>query len=116
MSTLAAMLEEHAFATGARKNKRKSTAEKLDYATGAFLADLLRAYGQDDEPEPNAWVYRSMHAKSFTRASVAYRTFTQLVDGLKRLSLLEHAEGHEVSNEREDTESSLLASAPHQPS
>jgi hypothetical protein len=27
-----------------RKNKRKSTAEKLDYAVGAFLADLLRGY------------------------------------------------------------------------
>jgi hypothetical protein len=43
VKTLAAMLQDHALATGARKNKRNSTAEKLDYAVGAFLADLLRA-------------------------------------------------------------------------
>jgi hypothetical protein len=102
VSTLAGMVDEHAFATGARKNKRKGTADKLDYAIGAFLADLLRAHG-DGEPTPNPWVYRSMHAKSFTGASVSYRTFTQLVDGLKRLGLLGHVEGHEVSSEPEDT-------------
>jgi hypothetical protein len=45
-------VDDHALETGARKNKRKSTAEKLDYAVGAFLADLLRGYG-DSEPEPN---------------------------------------------------------------
>jgi hypothetical protein len=49
VSTLARMLDDHALATGARKNNRKSTADKLDYAVGAFLADLLRAYG-DSEP------------------------------------------------------------------
>jgi hypothetical protein len=58
-------VEDHAVATGARKNRRKGTAQKLHHATGAFLADLLRAYGQD-EPAPNPWVYRSMHGKSFT--------------------------------------------------
>ena len=52
VSTLAGLLDDHALETGARKNKRKSTAEKLDYAVGAFLADLLRGYG-DSEPEPN---------------------------------------------------------------
>jgi hypothetical protein len=55
VSTLAAMVDDHALSTGARKNKRNSTAEKLDYAVGAFLADLLRGYG-DSEPEPNPWV------------------------------------------------------------
>jgi hypothetical protein len=102
VGTLAAMVEDHAVATGARKNKRKGTAKKLDYATGAFLADLLRAYGQD-EPAPNPWVYRSMHAKSFTGALVSYRTFAQLVEGLQRLGMLEHVDGHDVSKEREDT-------------
>src|ERR1700733_14238264 len=67
VSTLAGILDDHALATGTRKNKRKNTAEKLDYAVGAFLADLLRGYG-DGEPEPNPWVYRSMHAKSFNGA------------------------------------------------
>jgi len=102
VSALAGMVDDHALATGARKNKRKTTAEKLDYAVGAFLAELLRVCG-DDDPTPNPWLCRSMHAKSFTGASVSYRTFTQLVEGLKRLALLEHVEGHEVSSEREDT-------------
>lgn len=98
VSALAATVDEHALATGARKNKRDNTSDKLKYAVGAFLADLLRAYGRD-EPDPNPWVYRSMHAKSFTGAKVSFRTFSQLVDGLKRLALLEHIDGHEVSRE-----------------
>src|SRR5580698_3505959 len=77
VTTLARVLDDHALATGARKNKRKSTAEKLDYAVGAFLADLLRAYG-DSEEEPNPWVYRSMHAKSFTGDPVSSRIFGRL--------------------------------------
>ncbi|WP_027581621.1 hypothetical protein [Bradyrhizobium sp. Ai1a-2] len=98
VSTLARMLDDHALATGARKNKRNNTAEKLDYAVGAFLADLLRGYG-DSEPEPNPWVYRSMHAKSFTGASVSYRTFSRLVDVLMQLGFIQHVDGHKVSNE-----------------
>lgn len=98
VSTLARKLDEHALATGARQNKRKSTAEKLDYAVGAFLADLLRAYGSG-EAAPNPWVYRSMHAKSFSGASVSYRTFGRLVDGLRQLGFIQRAEGHTVSNE-----------------
>jgi hypothetical protein len=95
---LARMLDDHALATGARKNKRKSTAEKLDYAVGAFLADLLRPYG-DSEPTPNPWVYRSMHAKSLTGASVTYRTFAPLVDGLQQLGFIQRVVGHKVSSE-----------------
>jgi hypothetical protein len=102
VKTLASMLEDRELATGKRKNNRKTTAKKLDYAVGAFLADLLQAYG-DNEPAPNPWVYRSMHAKSFTKARVTYRTFAPLVDGLKQLGLLQHIDGHEVSNEAEDT-------------
>jgi hypothetical protein len=98
VSTLAGMLDNHALATGARKNKRKSTAEKLDYAVGAFLADLLRAYG-DGEPEPNPWVYRSMHAKSFNGAAVSYRTFGRLVEGLTQLGFIQRVDGHKVDSE-----------------
>jgi hypothetical protein len=98
VSTLAAMVDDHALATGARKNKRKSTAEKLDYAVGAFLADLLRPYG-DNEPTPNPWVYRSMHAKRFNGASVSYRTFKSLVDGLMQLGFMQHVDGHRLDSE-----------------
>jgi hypothetical protein len=98
VSTLAGMLDDHALATGIRKNKRKNTAEKLDYAVGAFLADLLRAYG-GDEPEPNPWVYRSMHAKSFTGDPVSSRIFGRLVDGLMQLGLIQRVDGHKVSIE-----------------
>ena len=98
VGALAAMVDGHALATGARKNKRKSTAEKLDYAVGAFLADLLRGHG-DSEPEPNPWVYRSMHAKSFTGEPVSYRTFGRLVDGLKQLGFIERVDGYKVDSE-----------------
>jgi hypothetical protein len=47
------MVEEQSIAMGLRKKKRKTTAGKLEYATGAFLADLLRPL---DAEEPNGWV------------------------------------------------------------
>jgi hypothetical protein len=37
VAKLASMVEEHSIATGLRKNKRKTTAGKLEYAIGAFL-------------------------------------------------------------------------------
>jgi len=98
VGALAGMLDDHALATGARKNKRKSTVEKLDYAVGAFLADLLKAYG-DSEPEPNPWVYRSMHTQSFNGALVSYRTFGRLVDGLTQLGFIQRVEGYKVDSE-----------------
>jgi hypothetical protein len=99
VNTLAAMVNDRALATGARRNKRKSTAEKLNYTVGAFLADLLRPYSIDEDTTPNPWVYRSMHPKSFTGASVSYRTFAHLVDGLKQLGFLQRVDGHRVSDE-----------------
>jgi hypothetical protein len=44
---------------------------KLEYATGAFLADLLRPLDAD---EPNGWVYRSLKKTAFTGAAVTRRT------------------------------------------
>src|SRR5882672_7870465 len=78
VAKLASMVEEHSIATGLRKNKRKGTAGKLEYATGAFLADLLRPL---DAEKPNGWVYRSMQAKTFKHGKVPRRTFTQLIGG-----------------------------------
>src|ERR1700738_4388560 len=43
VAKLAAMVDEHAHAVGLRKHKRNKTAERLEYATGGVLADLLRA-------------------------------------------------------------------------
>jgi hypothetical protein len=83
---LAAMVEDHSLGAGSRKYKRKGMAEKFEHATGAFLANLLRPYS-GDEPEPNGWVYRSMHAKSFTGAAVSHRTFMQLVEVSRRFRL-----------------------------
>jgi hypothetical protein len=99
VARLAAMVEEHSVAVGDRKYKRKSTAGKLEYATGAFLAYLLRAQGPERRSK---WVYRSKHAKSFTGA-VSRRTFGQLTDGLIGLALIDHIPGHKVSGEPEDT-------------
>jgi hypothetical protein len=100
VARLAAMVDGHAHATGLRKNKRTKTASKLQYATGAFLADLLRPF---DAEEPNGWVYKSLHAKSFTGAAVPRRTFEQLLGALKGLAFLDHVPGHKVSHEPEDT-------------
>jgi hypothetical protein len=100
VAKLASMVEGFSIATGLRKNKRKATAGKLEYATGAFLADLLHPL---DAEEPNGWVYRSLQAKSFTRAAVPRRTFEQLVDGLKGLACLDHVPAHKVSTKPEDT-------------
>jgi hypothetical protein len=94
------MVEEHTIQVGLRKKKRRETAGKLAYATGAFLADLLRPLSAD---EPNGWVYRSLKKASFTGAAVPRLTFDQLVGGLKGLAFLDHVPGHKVSDEREDT-------------
>jgi hypothetical protein len=100
VAKLSSMVEERTIQLGLRKKKRKDTAGKLEYATGAFLADLLRPLDAD---EPNGWVYRSLKKASFTGAAVPRRTFDQLVGGLKGLAFLDHVPGHKVSDEREDT-------------
>jgi hypothetical protein len=100
VARLAAMVDEYAHAVGLRKHKRNKTALKLEYATGAFLAYLLRAHGPEQSSE---WVYRSMHAKSFTGAKVSSRTFTQLIEGLKGLAFIDHVAGHQVSDDPSDT-------------
>ena len=101
VAKLAAMVEDHGISAGSRKNRRRGTAGKLEYASGAFLANLLRALSVE-VPEPNGWVYRSMHAKSFTGKAVKHRTFKQLVDGLTELDLIKRVAGHRVSSEQAD--------------
>ena len=100
VARLAAMVDEHALAVGLRKHKRNKTAERLEYATGAFLANLLRARCSEQSSE---WVYRSMYAKGFTGAAVSYRTFIHLIEGLTRLALIDHVPGPQVSDAPEDT-------------
>ena len=97
---LAAMVDEHAHAVGLLKNKRGKTAAKHQYATGAFLANLLRAHGPEQSSE---WVYRSMYKKGFSRAAVSYLTFKELTEGLKGLALIDQIAGHKVSDEPGDT-------------
>jgi len=102
VAKLASMVEDCTIKAGLRKNKRTGTASKLEYATGAFLADLLRPLGTE---KPNGgWVYRSLNKTTFTGAAVTRRTFEQLVDGLKGLAFLDHVPGHKVAVDRyEDT-------------
>jgi hypothetical protein len=97
VAKLSSMVEENSIAAGVRKNKRKDTANKLEYATGAFLADLLRPLDAD---EPNGWVYRSLKKAAFTGAAVPRRTFEQLYEGLKGLAFLDHVPGHKVAKDR----------------
>ncbi len=97
VAKLASMVEDQTIKSGLRKKKRKETAGKLDYATGAFLADLLRPLDAD---EPNGWVYRSLKKTAFTGATVTRRTFEQLYEGLKGLAFLDHVPGHKVAKDR----------------
>jgi hypothetical protein len=101
VSKLASMVEEHTIQTGLRERKRRDTADKLEYASGAFLADLLRPF-EMDEPK-SCWVYKSLHKASFTGAPVGRRAFDQLYAGLEGLGFLQHVPGHKVSDERSDT-------------
>jgi hypothetical protein len=94
VAKLSSMVEEQTLQSGSRQRKRRDTAGKLQYATGAFLADLLRPL---DAEEPNGWVYRSLNNASFT-GPVGRRVFDQLMDGLKGLALLEQVPGHKVSD------------------
>ena len=96
VAKLAAMVEDHTIQTGLRKNKRKDPAGKLAYATGAFLADLLRPLWKEEQ---NGWVYRSLKKASFNGEAVAYRTFEQLLGGLKGLQFLDQVPGHKVAND-----------------
>jgi septation ring formation regulator EzrA len=64
VAKLATMVEDHGISAGLRKNRRKGTAGNLEYASGAFLANLLRALSAE-VPEPNGWVYRSMQASGW---------------------------------------------------
>ncbi|MBR1300069.1 hypothetical protein [Bradyrhizobium sp. AUGA SZCCT0042] len=99
VAKLSAMVEDHTIQIGFRKNKRKDAAGKLGYATGAFLADLLRSWNTD---KTNGWVYRSLKKASFNGEAVAWRTFAQLIEGLKGLGFLDHVTGHKVAEDPYD--------------
>jgi hypothetical protein len=96
---LSSMVEEYTIQTKSRQRKRRDTAGKLEYATGAFLADLLRPYEAD---EPNGWVYKSLNKSSFTGKPVGRHAFSQLYNGLEGLGFLQHVPGHKASDERSD--------------
>jgi hypothetical protein len=100
VAKLSAMVEEHTIQAGLRQRKRRDTVGKLEYATGAFLADLLRPY---EAEEPNGWVYRSLNKASFTGKPVGRHAFNQLCDGFEELGFLLHVPGHKVSDEQADT-------------
>src|SRR5262249_16433418 len=95
---LASMVEEHTLQTGFRERKRRgaSASAKLEYAAGAFLADLLRPFELE---QPNGWVYKSLNKSSFTGKPVGRHAFNQLLAGLEGLGLLQHVPGHKVSYE-----------------
>lgn len=101
VAKLASMVEEYTIHAGLRERKRRDTAGKLQYATGAFLADLLRPF--EVEEHEGCWVYKSLNKASFTRAPVGRHAFNQLYNGLEGLGFLQHVPGHKVSEEREDT-------------
>jgi hypothetical protein len=73
-----------------RKNKRQATSKRFRDSVAAFVADLVRARG---DRVAKGWVYRSMHAKNFSRQQVSYRNFIRLVDALSSIGHLQHKPG-----------------------
>ena len=58
VAKLSSMVEEHTIRAGSRQRKRRGTASKLEYATGAFLADLLRLKGKS-----SIWIAQNVERK-----------------------------------------------------
>ena len=98
VSTLAAMLET----TPLRRERGRTSARAPPRNWTMRWERSLRTYCERmaiASRTPNPWVYRSMHTKSFNGASVSYRTFGWLVDGLTQLGFIQHVEGHRVDSE-----------------
>ena len=75
--------------SGAR-GRYKKTNHQLRRGVEGLLGDLLRA---QNDPHANGWIYRPLQAKSFTGENVGYRAFTQVIDGLTAIGLIEHKIG-----------------------
>lgn len=88
------------------KSQTESTTTDWAYATGAFLADLLRSRNAD---KTNGWVYRSLKKASFKGEAVAWRTFEQLFKGLQGLGFLDHVPGHKVADDPYDDRTQYAA-------
>jgi hypothetical protein len=91
----AKQLVDHVFVQVARSNGSErprgpygKTKQQLRRGVEGFLGDLLRAAGHE-----HGFVYRSLHAGSFTGDDVGARAFKQLIDRLKALGLIDHIRG-----------------------
>jgi hypothetical protein len=87
-------IEFHEGHTGSRAYKRRGDKlEQFEFALGAFLADLLRAAGNE---EADGWVFRSMKAETFTGEPVSLRTFRHIVTALSEVQLITRVPGYQV--------------------
>ena len=84
-------IEYHEKVTGSRSYRRGGKKlHEFKSAIAAFVADLLRAAGDQDA---QAWCFRSMKAETFSGALVSFRAFQRLVDALVEVQYVEHAKG-----------------------
>jgi hypothetical protein len=94
IDTLRHSMEFHERHTGSRTYQRRGAKlEQLEFALGAFVADLLRAANNG---EADGWVFRSMKAETFTREPVKYRTFKSIVTALSEAEFLTHVPGYQI--------------------
>ena len=90
-------LVDHLFtlvANGGTNGKRgvyARTRDQLRRGVEGFVADLLRA--QNNE-RAQGWAFKSLHKDSFVEEEVKYTAFTQLVDRLVELGLVEQKRGY----------------------
>lgn len=93
---LASGLEHHEWNTTGRVNRRgQKTRDKLVFAAGAFVADLLVAAGR---PEAAGWVYRPMRTEGFFDVGFSIKTFRPLVGMMVELGFIEPHEDNAISS------------------
>jgi hypothetical protein len=91
---------DHVFVQVARTNGSErprgpygKTTQQLRRGVEGLLGDLLRAEGH---AHAKGFVHRSLHAGSFTGEDVGARAFTELIDRLKALGLIDHTPGFQA--------------------
>lgn len=99
VDTLTQMLRDHELATGARKNKRKSTESGLRNAVEGFVGDILLAQASK---RGQGWIAHSTRRESFTGGPVSWRTFDAVYTGLNELGLITYRPGFQGRYKTDD--------------
>lgn len=90
VETITAMLTKQELASGARQKKRKETEAAFRRAVEGFVGALLFA---QNHKKSTGWTKHSTRAEYFTGEEVSHRNFKAVIEGLRRLNLIDHRKG-----------------------